>query len=54
MWNEKILEAYNRSWIEGIKDKVLEFTHKSAKEILNHLKNKCLALTNTEKKEQLK
>ena len=33
---------------------MLNFTHKTEKEMLDHLKKQCLALTNMENKEQLK
>ena len=33
---------------------MLYFAHKTAKYILSHIKNKCLQLTTTEKKEKLK
>ena len=54
MWKEKILKAYDRSWIKEIKDKIFDLSHNTAKEMLDHLKNKCLSLINTEKKERLK
>ena len=54
MWKENIPEAYNRSCIEEIKYKVIDFTHKSAKEMLKHLNKQCLYLTNVENKEQFK
>ena len=51
MWKEKILKDYDRSWIKESKDKIIDLSHNTAKEMLDHLKNKCLSLTNTEKKE---
>ena len=38
MRKEKILEAYGILWLEEIKDNVLDLMHKTAKEMLNHLK----------------
>ena len=35
---EKILKAYDISWLEEIEDKVLNFTHNKTKEMLNLLK----------------
>ena len=47
MWKGKIFKAYNRSWLEEIEEKVLDFTHKTAKEMLNHINKQCLPLKNT-------
>ena len=41
-------------WLKEIKDEVIKFTHKTAKDILDHLKIKFLSLTNTKNKDQLK
>ena len=54
MWKEKIFDAYNRSWLEEIDDDVLDFTHKTSKYMLNHIKKQFLSLTNTYKKDQLR
>ena len=54
MWKEKIIEAYGRSWIKEIEKNVLDFTNKMAKEMIDHNKNECPSLTNTDKKDQLK
>ena len=37
MRKEKILQAYDRLWLEEIEDDVLDLTHKTAKEMLEHL-----------------
>ena len=54
VWKENILEAYVKSWLKEIEDRVLDFTHKSEKEMLYHLKKQCLPYTSTENKDQLK
>ena len=50
----KIIQAYKRLWLEQIEDDVINFTQNMEKQMLDHIKNKCLSLTNTEKKYQLK
>ena len=54
VWKEKNINAYNRCWLEEIKDKVIDITHKLVKEMMDCLKKLCIKFTNTEKKEQLK
>ena len=49
-----ILTAYDVCWLEEIKDDVLDFTHKTAREILAHLLTQCMKLTNSEKRANLK
>ena len=49
-----IVKAYTPCWIEEIKDDILEFTVKSAKEMLDHLVTQCLKVTNHEKKKLIK
>ena len=41
-------------WIEEIEVDVLNFTHKTAKEMLAHLLTQCMKLTNQEKCAKLK
>ena len=48
-----IINAYALFWIEEIEDNVLDFTHMSAFEILEHLLTQCLKLTNREKRAKL-
>ena len=38
MWKEETLKAYAISWLQDIKDKVVNFVQKMGKEIINHLK----------------
>ena len=45
-----IVKAYAPCWLEEIEDDIIEFTVKSAKEILDHLFTQCLKVTNREKK----
>ena len=49
-----ILTAYDACWLEEIKDDVLNFTHKTAKEMLAHLLTEFIKLTNQEKLAKLK
>ena len=46
--------AYDLCWLEEIEDNVLDFTHKPAFQIMNHLLSQCINLTNREKPEKLK
>ena len=48
-----IITAYYGCWLEEIKDDVLDFTQKTAKEILAHLLTQCMKLTNREKRAKL-
>ena len=41
-----ILAVYDACWLEEIKDDVLDFTHKTAKEMLADLLTQCMKLTN--------
>ena len=50
----EILKYYGRSWLEEIEGKVLYFTHKSDKYILEQINKQLLSLTNKQKKEKLK
>ena len=54
VWKDNILKAFNILWLEEIKYKDLNFTQKTEKEILDHIKKEYLLLTNTENKEELK
>ena len=45
-----IVKAYAPCWLEENEDDILEFTVKSAKEMLEHLVTQCLKVTNQEKK----
>ena len=45
VWRGEILEAYNRSWLDEIKDEVIDFTHKLAKDMLDHIKKQRLSIT---------
>ena len=49
-----IVKAYAPCWLEEIEDNILEFTVKSAKNMLDHLVRQCLKVTNREKKELIK
>ena len=49
-----ILTAYNACWLEEIKDDVLDFTHKKAKDMLEHSLTQCMKLINREKRMKLK
>ena len=49
-----IITAYYACWIEEIKDDLLNFTHKTAKEMLEHLLTQSMKLTNQEKHANLK
>ena len=49
-----ILTAYDACWLEEIEDDVLDFTHKTSKEILVHLLTQCMKLTNRKKRAKLK
>ena len=54
MWKEKVLKAYKILWLEEIEDKVIYFTHKTAKYMLDHINKQCISLTNTNTKDHLK
>ena len=41
-----IVKAYAPCWIKEIEEDILEFTVKSAKEMLDHLVTQCLKVTN--------
>ena len=49
VWKEKLLDTYVISWLEEIEYDVLNFTQKMSKDMLKHIKNKCLSLNKTEK-----
>ena len=49
-----IITAYDACCLEEIKDDVLNFIHKTAKEMLAHLLTQCMKLTNGEKRDKLK
>ena len=49
-----IIKAYVPCWLEEIEDNILEFTVKSAKEMLDHLVTQSLKVTNQEKKTLIK
>ena len=49
-----IITAYNACWLEEIDEDVLNFNHKTAKEILVHLLIHCMKITNREKQAKLK
>ena len=52
--NQLIVKAYEPCWLEEIEDEILEFTVKSAYEMLEHLSTQCLKVTNREKKKLIK
>ena len=49
-----IITAYDACWLKEIKDDVLNFTHKTAKEIMAHLLTQCMKLANPEERAKLK
>ena len=49
-----IITAYDACWIAEIEDEVINFTHKTAKEILVHLLTPCMKLNKREKRAKLK
>ena len=49
-----IITAYDAYWKEEITDDVLDFTHKTEKEMLAHLLRQCMKLTNRDKRAKLK
>jgi len=48
-FKQKVEEAYNAQYLEQIKDDILELGALSVREVINHLKQQCLAITNMEK-----
>ena len=54
MWKEKIFKAYNRSWLEEINNKEIDFMHKTVKKMLNNINKQLPSLTNKYKEDQLK
>ena len=49
-----ILTSYDTFWLDKIEEDVLNFTHKTAKEIMAHLLIQCMKITNREKRTKLK
>ena len=49
-----IIKAYTPCWLGEIKDVILEFTVKSAKEMLDHLVTQYMRVTNREKKKLIR
>ena len=49
-----IITAYDACWLEEIKDDVLNFTHKTVKEMLAQLLTQCMKITNRENRAKLK
>ena len=49
-----MVKAYAPCWLEEIEDDILEFTVKSAKEMIDHMVIQCLKVTNQEKKMLIK
>ena len=49
-----ILTAYDMCWLEEIEYGVLDFTHKTAKEMLAHILTQCMKIANREKCAKLK
>ena len=46
----KILSSYDPTWLATLEDDILDFTHVTASEMLQHIEGGCLKTTNTEKK----
>ena len=53
VFKEKLEEAYDAQYLEAIKDDILEMGHLTVREVLEHIKQQCLALTNVEKEAKL-
>ena len=51
--NKKLEEAYNSQYLEQIKDDILELGALSLQEVVDHLEQQCLALTNMEREAEL-
>jgi len=49
VFKEKIEEAYDAQYLEALRDDILEMSHLTVREILHHLEQQCLTLTNVEK-----
>ena len=50
----KILATYDSEWLAEFEYDILDFMPVTAFDMVDHLKDKCLKLTNTENKERLK
>jgi len=51
--NKKIEEAYDAQYLETIKDDIIELSALTVEEVLKHLQQQCIALTNVEKDTKL-
>ena len=53
-FKQKLIMAYDSQYSETMSDDLLGFTHVFVYEMLDHLLDQCLALTDVEKEERLK
>ena len=53
-YKEQIATAYDESYLEALENELLGFTHVTVSEMLEHLREQCLAMTSREKKQKLK
>ena len=53
-YKDAVAAAYDESYFEALKDKLLGFTHVTLSEIIDHLRKQCLTMTSKEKKQKLK
>ena len=47
-FKQQIEEAYNAQYLESLQDKILELSHLTVCDLLDHLEQQCLALTHVE------
>jgi len=52
-FKQKIEEAYDSQYLEAIKDDILELSVLTVRDVIDHLGQQCLALTNVEKEAKL-
>ena len=52
-FKQKLEEAYDAQYLDQIKDDILELGALSVRDVVDHLEEQCLALTNTEKEAKL-
>ena len=53
VFKQKLEEVYDPQYFDGLRDDLLGFTHVCVSEMLDHLKDQCLQLTDVEKEARL-
>ena len=53
-FKEQIAAACDKSYLKALKDDLQGFTHITAGDMIDHLREQCLAMTSKEKKQKLK